>query len=390
MLDKELSNDLKELVSNNLYRQRKSIGAIEGEKIRINNNWVHNFSSNDYLGLTQNEVIKKSIINGIKIYGNGSGASHLISGHYSIHDNIEKLIAQNLGFDKSILFTSGFSANIGTINAICGRKDVIFSDKLNHASLNEASILTKSKFCRYKHLNINHLEELLKKYTGKRKFIISDSVFSMDGDLIDLPAILRLCEKYDAYLYLDDAHGYGVLGVNGQGVLEHYYPKLDIPTEQRKRIIYMLTLGKSVGVAGAIVSGNSEIIDFILQKAKTYIYTTALSPAFAKGIYTSLDIVKKGIKLRKKLTKSIEIFRNGIKNKKLLSNSITPIQPILINDTNQSIKLSENLLKKGFYVPVIRPPTVPKNTSRLRVSISVLHKQSSINNLVEIINLNTK
>ena len=389
MLSNDLSSDLKDLLNNKLYRHRKSIEEIQKQNIKINNRWALNFSSNDYLGLTQNKDIKASIINGIKKYGNGSGSSHLISGHYFIHDEIEKLISSNLLFNKSILFTSGFAANLGVITSLCARNDVIFSDKLNHASLNEAALLSKSRFVRYKHLDLNHLEQLLKKYDGRRKLIISDTVFSMDGDLINLPELIDLCDKYDAYLYIDDAHGFGVLGRNGQGTLEHYYPKLDLSPNVKKRIIYMFTLGKSVGVSGAIVLASNQIIDYLIQKAKTYVYTTALSPALANGILTSLKIILKDKELRKKLQENISIFRKTITNKKLLGNSITPIQPIFINDTKKSIKLSKKLLEKGFYVPVIRPPTVPQNTARLRISISSLHEIQNVKELAELINLNT-
>ena len=386
----DLLVNLKDLVSKNLYRHRKSIEELKKGKIKIDGQWVHNFSSNDYLGLTQNKIIKKSIIDGIKKYGNGAGASHLISGHYDIHDNLEKLAAGNLGFDKSVLFSSGYTANMGVIGALCDRNDAIFSDRLNHASLNEASLLSKSKFVRYKHLDLAHLEKSLKDSNAGRKLIISDAVFSMDGDLINLPAMIDLCEKYDAYLYIDDAHGYGVLGKNGQGILEHYYPKLNLRHKQKKRIIYMFTLGKSVGISGAIVVADKNIINYIEQKAKSYIYTTASSPAISCGIMTSLQIVKKGKSLRSNLLKLIDLLREKIENKALLSNSITPIQPILINDNNQTIKISEKLLAEGFYVPAIRPPTVPIKTSRLRISISALHESKEILRLAELINLNTK
>jgi len=390
MLHQDLLVDLKDLASNDLYRHRRSIQELKEGKIKINGQWAHNFSSNDYLGLTQNKIIKKSIIDGIKKYGNGSGASHLISGHYEIHDQLETLAAENLGFDKSILFSSGFTANIGVITALCDRNDLIFSDRLNHASLNEASLLSKSKFIRYNHLDLENLEKLLKENDGRRKLIISDAVFSMDGDLINVPALISLCEKYDAYLYVDDAHGYGVLGKNGQGILEHFYPKLDLKPKQKKRIIYMFTLGKSVGVSGAIVVANKEIINYLIQKAKTYIYTTASSPAISCGIITSLSIIKEGKSLRKKLLKSINLLRDKIENKVLLGKSITAIQPILINDTSKAIRISEKLLQEGFYVPVIRPPTVPKNTSRLRISITALNEPKIIKRLAELINLNTK
>ena len=386
----DLLVNLKDLVSKNLYRHRKSIEELKKGKIKIHGQWVHNFSSNDYLGLTQNKIIKKSIIDGIRKYGNGAGASHLISGHYEVHDNLEKLAAKNLGFDKGILFSSGFNANMGVIGALCSRNDVIFSDRLNHASLNEASLLSKSKFVRYNHLDLVHLEKSLKESKERRKLIISDAVFSMDGDLINLPAMINLCEKYDAYIYVDDAHGYGVLGKNGQGILEYYYPKLNLKPKQKKRIIYMFTLGKSVGISGAIVVANKNIINYVVQKAKTYIYTTASSPAIACGIMTSLQIVKEGEHLRGNLLKLIDLLREKIENKALLSNSITPIQPILINDNSQTIKISEKLLEAGFYVPAIRPPTVPIKTSRLRISISALHKSKEILRLAELINLNTK
>jgi len=386
----DLLVNLKDLVSKNLYRHRKSIEEIKKGKIKINGQWVHNFSSNDYLGLTQNKIIKKSIIDGIKKYGNGAGASHLISGHYDVHDSIEKLAAENLGFDKGILFSSGFTANMGVIGALCDRNDIIFSDRLNHASLNEASLLSKSKFIRYNHLDLAHLEKSLKESNARRRLIISDAVFSMDGDLINLPEMINLCEKYDAYLYVDDAHGYGVLGKNGQGILEHYYPKLNLKPKQKKRIIYMFTLGKSVGISGAIVVADKNIVNYLVQKAKTYIYTTASSPAISCGIMTSLQIVKEGKSLRSNLLKLIDLLREKIENKALLSSSITPIQPILINDNSQTIKLSEKLLESGFYVPAIRPPTVPIKTSRLRISISALHECKEIHRLAEIINLNTK
>jgi len=390
MLHQDLSENLKGLASDDLYRHRKSIQDLKEGKIKINDQWVHNFSSNDYLGLTQNKIIKKSIIDGIKKYGNGSGASHLISGHYEIHDQLEKLAAKSLGFDKSILFSSGFSANMGAITALCDRNDLILSDRLNHASLNEASLLSKSKFIRYNHLDLEHLEKILRENGGRRKLIITDAVFSMDGDLINLPALIILCEKYDAYLYVDDAHGYGVLGKNGQGILEHYYPKLDLKPKQKKRIIYMFTLGKSVGISGAIVVANKEIINYLIQKAKTYIYTTASSPAISCGIITSLKIIKEGKALRSNLLKLINLLREKIENKALLGKSLTPIQPILINNIGKAIQISEKLLQEGFYVPVIRPPTVRKNTSRLRISISALHEPKAILRLADLINLNTK
>jgi len=390
MLHNDLLVDLKNLKKNSLYRYRKSIKGAENQKINIDGRWVFNFSSNDYLGLTKNKNIKKIIEVGIKRFGNGSGGSHLISGHYQIHDDLEKLAAINLGFDKSLLFSSGFLANMAVVTSLCNKSDIIFSDKLNHSSLNEASLLSRAKFFRYHHQDIEHLESLLKKYNGRRKLIITDGVFSMDGDIAKIPDLITLCEKYDAYLYIDDAHGYGVLGKTGQGVIEYYFEKSNLTKRKKSRLIYMFTLGKSVGLSGAIVAANKEIINYIIQKGKSYIYTTAIPPALTAGAIKSLDIIRKEVSLREGLFKSINLLRSKISNKDLLGKSITPIQPIMINDTKKTIKLADDLLKNGFYVPAIRPPTVPINKSRLRISISSLHKPEEIEELASMINYLSK
>ena len=382
----DLAKDSAALKRKFLQRKRQTIKSINHSIIRFSENELINFSNNDYLGLSENKLIKESIIDGLNEYGNSASASHLISGHYQIHDDLESFAASLLGFERSLLFSSGYSANIGVIPSICGKGDIIFSDKLNHASLNEACSLSQAKFFRFAHNDMNNLEYLLKQQVAKRKIIVSDAVFSMDGDIADVPKILELCVKYDAYLYLDDAHGYGVLGKTGQGTIEYFEEKGLIKLNARERIIYMFTLGKSVGVSGAIVAGDNELIKYLINKAKAYIYTTAHPPFLAKGIITSLEIIKEGGELRKKLSNSINIFRDGIKEKNFLSESMTPIQPILIKDTEKTINISKKLYELGFYVPSIRPPTVPEKTARLRISFSVIHLEKDIRRLAKEIN----
>ncbi|MGE4597212.1 MAG: 8-amino-7-oxononanoate synthase [Methylophilaceae bacterium] len=382
----EILQDLSNLKAKSLHRTRLSINSSNQSMINVNDRLVVNFASNDYLGLSQNESIKKSIIEGVKEYGSGASASHLISGHYVAHNDLERLISKNLGFENSLLFSSGYLANIGVIPSLCGKSDIIFADKLNHASLNDASLLSKSKFLRYKHNNITHLEELLRKNTAKRKLIVTDAVFSMDGDIANIPQILDLCIKYDAYLYIDDAHGYGVIGSSGQGTLEYFDDQGLLKLGMKERVICMITLGKSVGISGAMVAAKGNLIDYLVNKAKSYIYTTAHSPALSRGIITSLEIIREAKGLRVKLFELIKIFRETVKNKDMLKQSITPIQPVLIGNTTKTIEISNKLFQLGFYVPAIRPPTVPEGTSRLRVSILATHSVDEVINLAKLIN----
>ena len=386
MLLDEINEELDQLENNHLFRLRNNIEAVNKSSVLIDGNWLLNFASNDYLGISQNKIVQSSIINSLKKYGNGSGASHLISGHFVSHNILEIEAAKMTGFESGLFYSAGYMANIGAIGSLCNRNSLIFSDKLNHASLNEAAILSRAKLIRYNHLDLDHLEKLIKGNLTKRKIIVTDGVFSMDGDIADIPGLVYLCEKYDATLYVDDAHGYGVLGGSGQGIIEHYEDEGLLSNEARKLIIYMFTLGKSIGVSGAMLCGKREVIEYCIQKSKPYIYTTAAPPYIASGVITSMNIIKKDMKLREKLKLLIELFRQEIKNKKNLTSSKTAIQPIVINDLESAITISSQLLELGFLVPVIRPPTVPAGTSRLRVSISALHTKKDIINLASTIN----
>ena len=383
----EIDSSLKDLKKRSLFRKRVVVSERKKNKIKINGRWLINFASNDYLGLSQNSSIKKAIISGINKYGNGGSSSHLVSGHTEAHQNIEKITKNNIGFASSILFSSGYLANLGIITTIAEKDSFIYADKLNHASLNDACILSRGKFIRFPHNNMVELENHLKKSkTKKKKFIVTDGVFSMDGDIANIPELVKLAKKYDAYLYIDDAHGYGVLGKSGQGVLEHYEEKDSIKKIAKDRIIYTLTLSKAVGVSGALVCANKKIVDLVINKSRTYIYTTAEQPALMYGIKRSFDIIKKNHSLRRKVNEYIYLFRRLINNKNLLVDSITPIQPLVIGDDKRIIKISNLLIELGFYVPAIRPPTVPKESARLRVSISALHSKGDIKKLAQAIN----
>ena len=237
MLIEEIIEELDQLKNTQLFRSRNNIDEVKRSRVLIDGNWLLNFSSNDYLGLSQNKVVKSAIINSVKKYGNGSGASHLISGHFGPHNNLEEEAAKILKVEKSLFFSTGYMANLAAIGSLANRNSVIFSDKLNHASLNEAVILSRAKFVRYNHLDLNHLESLIKKNSLiKRKIIVTDGVFSMDGDIADIPGLVYLCKKYDVTLYIDDAHGYGVLGKSGQGILEYYEDKGLISSESKNKV----------------------------------------------------------------------------------------------------------------------------------------------------------
>jgi 8-amino-7-oxononanoate synthase len=381
----QIRDDLAKIKSKHLYRKLTVIDRVKKNKIFIDGRWLINFASNDYLGLSQNKKIQQAIIKGIREFGAGAGASHLVSGHFSSHDEVEKKLSKLLGFEKSLFFSSGYMANMSVIGGLIKRGDAVFCDKLNHASLNDAAILSRAKVYRFNHLDLSILERQIKKSPEKNKWIVSDGVFSMDGDIADIAGLLALCHKYNAYLFIDDAHGYGVLGENGQGILKQNNVK-SWSKKDLSRVIYMVTLGKSVGISGAIVNAKKNIIDLLIQKSKPYIYTTASTPALANGVSVSLDIIFHGQILRKKLKRNIELFRYSIENKDALLDSKTAIQPLIIGNPSKALRLAETLKEAGLYVPAIRPPTVPTNTSRLRVSLSSSHKRADILHLSNIIN----
>jgi 8-amino-7-oxononanoate synthase len=270
-------------------------------------------------------------------------------------------------------------ANIGVIGALMGRHDAIFADKLNHACLNEGAYLSRAEFHRFPHNDVVALEKLLKTSTAKHKLIAADAVFSMDGDIAPLPEYLALCEKYDAYLYIDDAHGFGVLGEHGKGSLSHF--KLKSP-----RIIMMATLGKAAGVAGAFVAGEQVVIDYLIQKANSYVYSTPAPPALSATLSAAVKLIEQGDDLRAHLQSLITYLKNNLKLAKWqLMPSDTSVQPLVVGGNLEVLALSEYLQTQGILVPAIRPPTVPVGTGRLRISLSAAHSLDDIKKLIEAI-----
>ena len=345
--------------------------------MRVDGRDVVAFASNDYLGLAADARLCEAAIAGVRRDGVGAGASHLILGHGAVHAALEDALARFVGLPRALLFSNGYMANLGAVTALVGRGDAVFADRLNHASLNDAALLSRAEFRRYAHGDCAALERLLAKSTARRKLVVSDAVFSMDGDLAPVAQLLELCERYDAWLLLDDAHGFGVLGAGGRGVLEHC-------GVASPRIVYMATLGKAAGVAGAFVAGDEATIEWLAQRARTYIYTTASPPLLAHALLASLDIIAGEPQRRARLAQSIAAFKRGCAGLtwRLLP-SDTAIQPLVLGDNREALRVAAALAAQGLLVPAIRPPTVPAGTARLRVSLSAAHAPEDVARLTQ-------
>jgi len=311
--------------------------------------------------------------------GVGAGAAHLISGHHRFHHDFEAAFARFVGKPAALLFSTGYMANLAVLTTLLGRQGEVFADKLNHASLVDAAQLSGAGFTRYRHNDLAQLEGQLAASTAQNKIIVSDLVFSMDGDQAPVDALLDLAERFDAWLYLDDAHGFGVLN-DGRGGLTAY-------TRTSDRVIYLATLGKAAGVAGAAVAAHESVIDWLIQKARPYIYTTASPPLLAACLLESLRQIEAGENRRERLRSHIAQLREGLAGLKLgsLLDSITPIQPLVIGTNADAVRLSQALLQRGLLVPAIRTPTVPANTARLRITLSAAHGADDVAQLVEVL-----
>ncbi len=363
-----------------LLRQRRLLDSPQAEHIVANDKHFLSFCSNDYLGLANHPKLIAAMQQAASDSGVGSGASNLITGHHRHHDNLEKQLAKFVKLPAALLFSTGYMANIGVLGALMGRNDAIFADKLNHACLNDGAYFSLAEFNRFPHNDVASLEALLKASTAKHKMIAVDAVFSMDGDIAPLPEYLALCEKYDAYLYVDDAHGFGVLGEHGEGTLNHFHLK-------SPRIIVMATLGKAAGVAGAFVAGEQLVIDYLIQAAKSYVYSTPAPPALSATLSASVSLIEQGDDLRAHLRMLITYLKDNLNCKKWqLMPSETTVQPLVVGGNLEAVALSEYLQTLGILVPAIRPPTVPVGTSRLRISLSAAHSLDDIKQLITAIN----
>jgi 8-amino-7-oxononanoate synthase len=376
---KQLEAELAQRRADGLYRRRRIIDSPQGVETRIDGKRLLSFCSNDYLGLANHPQIKQAFVDAIAEYGVGSGAAHLINGHSRLHERCEQRLAEFTGRDRALLFSTGYMANIAIASALLGRNDLIYQDKLNHASLIDSAKLSAAKLIRYRHNDLRQLEELLS--SGRRdhrRLVMTDAVFSMDGDCADIDTLSRIAAEHDAWAMVDDAHGFGVLGERGAGLLE----QLDL--NQQQVPILMATLGKAVGTAGAFVAGSEVLIETLIQQARPYIYTTASPPAIAAATLKSIDLIEGETWRRDKLNESIAYFRTQAKTLDVeLMPSQTAIQPLVIGDNHRALQLSEALFEQGIHVTAIRPPTVPVGSARLRVTLSAAHEREHIDRLVE-------
>jgi len=360
-----------------LYRTRLNVASGCSSTLSVEGRSLINFCSNDYLGLAGHPDISLALKQAADIYGTGSGASHLVSGHSVVHQELEEQLAEYTGRPRALLFSTGYMANIGAINALIGRRDLILQDQLNHASLLDGGRLSQADFKRYKHVDMASLEQRLEQSSAERKLIVTDGVFSMDGNLAPLREISSLAKKHSAWLMVDDAHGVGVLGQQGGGLVE----ELNMSVEQVPVLVG--TLGKSFGTFGAFVAGSEALIETLIQYSRSYIYTTALPPAIAAATIASLQIVREETWRRDKLGQLVARFRRGAKQIGLqLAESNTPIQPVLINNDEKVMQVGQQLRAAGFLVGAIRPPTVPVGTGRLRITFSANHSEEQVDQLV--------
>lgn len=371
----ELKNFLRQQQAQDLYRQRKICEGKQAPVQVCDGKPMLSFCSNDYLGLAADPRITKSLQQAADKYGVGSGAAHLINGHTSAHHALEEELAEFTGRERALLFSTGYMANLGVVSALLGRNDVAVADKLVHASLIDAAKLSAARLLRYQHADTDSLASRLKNNNDK-KIIMTDGVFSMDGDIAPLPEIINQVDKNNSAILLDDAHGLGVLGKQGRGCVEHFNCNADID-------ILVGTLGKAFGTFGAFVAGSEELIETLIQSARSYVYTTAMPAAVAEATRTSLTILQQANDRREHLQNLIKSFRQGAEQLGLrLMNSATPIQPIVVGSAEKAVAMSNALAAQGIMVSAIRPPTVPAATARLRITFSAAHTEKQLEQLL--------
>lgn len=374
----DLGATLTTLAERQRYRRRRLLQTSQQPSMQVDGRLVRAFCSNDYLGLAAHPEVIAAFRLAAEQYGVGSGASHLVIGHHTLHHELEEALADFVGKPRALLFSSGYAANLGVITALLARNDVLLQDKWNHASLLDAGQLCAADMQRYAHADPQALQARLDAVTDRQCCLVAtDAVFSMDGDVAPLDQMAILCKQHNAWLMVDDAHGFGVLGEQGRGTPLHLGGADDIP-------VYMATLGKALGVGGAFVAGDDMLIEYLIQKSRTYIYTTALPPAMAAASLASLRLLQTEAWRREHLHQLIKRFRAGARALGLpLSASDTPIQPLILGADATAVNASEWLWQQGFLVSAIRPPTVPEGTARLRVTLSAAHTERDIDDLLD-------
>ncbi len=355
-----------------LYRQRPLLQSPQGPQVTVDGQSLVAFCNNDYLGLANHPEVIAAWQAGAARWGVGGGASHLVIGHSGPHHELEEALAELTGRPRALLFSNGYMANLGAVTALVGQGDTVLEDRLNHASLLDAGLLSGARFSRYLHNDVVSLSARLEKAVGDT-LVVTDGVFSMDGDIADLPALAQAAKARGAWLMVDDAHGFGPLGANGAGIVEHFGLGIEeVP-------VLVGTLGKSFGTSGAFVAGSEELIETLIQFARPYIYTTSQPPALACATLKSLELLRTEHWRREHLGRLIQQFRHGTEQIGLqLMDSFTPIQPIVIGDADRALRLSQMLRERGLLVTAIRPPTVPAGSARLRVTLSAAHSAEQV------------
>jgi 8-amino-7-oxononanoate synthase len=385
--EKRLKQRLEQLSEKHRYRRRKVISGACSPTLSLGASLKHNFCSNDYLGLASHPDLVVAMQRAVERYGVGSGASQLVSGYSEAHEQLELDLARLTGRDRVLVFSSGYMANLGVLSALAGRGDQIYEDRLNHASLLDGGLMSGARFRRFRHGDPQHLEKLLgesEKRAGSSeellKMVVSDAVFSMDGDIAPLRELARVASAHEAVLMVDDAHGFGVMGASGAGTLEHLaLDQCDVP-------ILVGTFGKALGTAGAFVAGSEALIENLVQFSRTLIYTTAMPPALAETTRTALKFVVEDPDRRDRLSQRIQYFRQQANTSEIpLLPSDTPIQPLLTGNDRNTVTLSEALFEKGFLVGAIRPPTVPEGQARLRITLSAVHDFEVLDELLRVL-----
>ncbi|MDP3229043.1 MAG: 8-amino-7-oxononanoate synthase [Acidovorax sp.] len=380
----EIPSRLTELDRAHLLRRRRVVLPAGGARMLVDGTPMLAFCSNDYLGLAHHPALAEAAREATYTFGVGAGGSPLVSGHSAANDALEHELAAFVQLPRALYFYAGYATNTGIIPALVGDGDAIFSDALNHACLIDGARLSRATIHRYPHADLAALGVALAASTARRKLVISDAVFSMDGDLIDIPALLSLCERYDALLLLDDAHGFGVLGPQGRGSLAHAGLT---GTAASRHVLYMATLGKAAGVAGAFVAGDAALIEWLLQKTRTYIFATAAPPLLASALRKSLALIAAADDLRHALHQRIAQLRDGLATLPTglgwhLLPSSTAVQALVIGSNEAALAAMESLRQQGLWVPAIRPPTVPTGTARLRIALSAAHTAADVDQLL--------
>jgi 8-amino-7-oxononanoate synthase len=374
--------ELQRLRDAGLYRHRRRLEGPQGVRPRIDGRELLAFCSNDYLGLAAHPAVVAAFREGAMRDGVGSGASHLITGHHAAHHRLEDALARFVGRERALLFSTGYMANLGVISALSERGELILADRLNHASLTDGARLSDARLRRYPHADVNRLRALLEDADEPVSLVVTDGVFSMDGDLAPLPALAEAAQAAGARLMVDDAHGLGVLGMTGRGTLE----RLGLTGDPGQSAVPILvgTLGKALGTFGAFVAGSESLIELLIQRARSYIYTTALPPAVAQATLTALELAEREHWRRERLHALVARFRAGADALGLaLGESQTPIQPLIVGDAETAVAWSRFLESQGILVTAIRPPTVPPGSSRLRITFSAEHRDADVDRLLE-------